>query len=380
MTKTASQLQQIVDAAAILNLFVAPSTAGAAQASQLVKFDCGLETNERTPVFRNRLTDKVGSFSGRFVAVPHGSRPLLRTHQSIPFDRTIQQRVAIQGCKLRFEGLGDISCFGTGRTYPMVFNQSPCLAVAAVAEVYDGAGPFAGAVGNLTFCGLLTEEFQFCGHIILRLLDEDGVLAARSSIRYASDSTPLDLGVTFLNFVGQKGDGPDQENQFSLDGNGNPRGLNISTVLRESQVDFFTTKERLSVHRLATGRAIGKEIGFGPLPRPGLPAEGIPDRPFPFEGVASYSFDNRRGKKVGTITTNVVEGRRFDVRFRQAPDRIGYRFGFFGPITCGTGMWEGATGLFYGASASFLTPPPGDHVVTHFYAAMLDDPKGRFRT
>lgn len=380
MTENPEQLQNVVDAAAILNLFVAPTSSESSGTSPLLKFDCGLESNANSPIFRNRLSGQVGEFVCQPVAVPHRSRPLPGRVQTIPFDRDSQQRVAFSSCRLVFEGVGEVECFGTGRTYPMVFSREPCLAISAVADVNNGTGSFVGAIGNLTFCGFLTDKFQFCGHIILRLLDENGVLisgSANSSTDH--QSTPLELGVTFLNFVGQKGDGPDQENQFSISGKGSPRGLNISTELRESHVDFSTDAGRLSVRRLRLGDAIGKEIGFGPLPPPGLPAEGLSNRPFPFEGVARYSFQNQRGSTVGAITTNVVEGRRFDVGFQRAPDRVGYRFGFFGPITYGTGQFEGTTGIFYGASASFLTPPPGDHVVTHFYAAMLYDPKGRFR-
>jgi hypothetical protein len=62
-----------------------------------------------------------------------------------------------------------------------------------------------------------------------------------------------------------------------------------------------------------------------------------------------------------------------------APGEPALRFGFFGPIVFGSGYFRGVQGILYGASGSVLRPPPGGHVVTHFYVARLNDPEGKFR-
>jgi hypothetical protein len=262
----------------------------------------------------------------------------------------------------------------------MLFGRKSRLAAAAIADISHGTGVFRDLPGNLTFCGVLTEENEFCGHIILRLVDQNSQLRIRELQKRDQKSERLDMGVTYLNFAAQKGRGPEQENRFSQHAGGQPRGINIATELKQSRLEFNLEGEKLRVQELELGDVIGREIGFGPLPSPGVPMDGLPLRPFPFEGVARYSFQDQAGNKVGAISTNVTEGRRIDIRFEKLPDEVGFRFGFFGPVTYGTGCFHGAQGLFYGASASFLTPPPGRHVVTHFYAAMLIDPDGKYRT
>jgi hypothetical protein len=87
---------------------------------------------------------------------------------------------------------------------------------------------------------------------------------------------------------------------------------------------------------------IGREIGFGRGSLPGAPPIGTALRPFLFEGVAQYSLFDGAGQTLGAVTTNVLEGRRFDMQLAEAP----------------------------GVQA---------HVVTHLYAARLNDPEGKFR-
>jgi hypothetical protein len=101
-------------------------------------------------------------------------------------------------------------------------------------------------------------------------------------------------------------------------------------------------------------------------------------RPFPFEGVARYSLYNGEGRTVGAITTNVLEGRRFDMKLVDAPEEPALRFGFFGPIVFGSGCFGGVEGIFYGASGSVLRLPPPScgHAL---YVARISDPSGKFR-
>jgi len=130
---------------------------------------------------------------------------------------------------------------------------------------------------------------------------------------------------------------------------------------------------------LNVGRIIGLEEGYGRGSKPDASPEGTALNPFQFEGVARYSFRDRQGQTVGSIVTNVLEGRRFDFKFAGAPNKMSWRFGFFGPIIWGSGCFRDVQGMFYGASHSFFDPPPGAHIITHCYFARLLDPAGKFR-
>jgi hypothetical protein len=137
--------------------------------------------------------------------------------------------------------------------------------------------------------------------------------------------------------------------------------------------------EGFRAHELIVGEVIGLEVGFGRGSQPGGSQDGTALSPFQFEGVARYSFDDREKRTIGAITTNVLEGRRFDYSLAGAPGEVAWRFGFFGPVIYGAGCFNGVAGIFYGASNSIFKPPPGAHIITHCYFARLYDPTGRLR-
>jgi hypothetical protein len=96
--------------------------------------------------------------------------------------------------------------------------------------------------------------------------------------------------------------------------------------------------------------------------------------------VARYRFDDSARRPLGALTTNVLEGRRFDYRLTALPDEAAWRFGFFGPVIHGSGCFrEVESSIFYGASNSIFRPPPGDHIITHCYFARIYDPEGKLR-
>jgi hypothetical protein len=180
-------------------------------------------------------------------------------------------------------------------------------------------------------------------------------------------------------WAAQKGKTPEEENRFSRGPDGQVRGMNIPVRLRHLATGMDLGAGGPRAPGLRIGDPVGMEVGFGRGSVPEAPPTGTPRAPYQFEGVARYSFLDRQGRPVGAVTANVAEGRRFDVLFPAAPGVTGWRFGFFGPIVFGSGALRCARGLFYGVSGSVFEPPPGDHVVTHLYAACLDDPGGRFR-
>jgi hypothetical protein len=67
------------------------------------------------------------------------------------------------------------------------------------------------------------------------------------------------------------------------------------------------------------------------------------------------------------------------MKLQGAPQAPALRFGFFGPIVQGFGCFHGVHGIFYGVTGSVFNPPPGQHVITHFYFARVSDPEGKLR-
>jgi hypothetical protein len=333
-----------------------------------------------------RATNTVGETTGRlklrWMVLPHDF--LARPDREPPptlLDLSRSQRFAMQESTFTFgDGSDGFHSFGTGRTFPMQVGGRPQLVAAAVGNLMEGFGQFRGYEGNYTLCGTLAPEQGFEGHIVVRIVDPHGNLRTQTPLPPLDAEREPDPGATFLVWVGQKGTGPEQQNRFSLTPDGQPRGLNIATELKRVRVGFtMQGPQAMQSSELQTGEVIGREMGFGPLPPPGAASAGTALRPASFEGVAQYSFYNGAGRTVGAITTNVLEGRRFDMELAGAPGEPAFRFGFFGPIVLGSGCFRGAQGILYGASGSVLRPPPGGHVVTHFYVARLNDPAGKFR-
>ncbi len=391
---TKRQVEDVVDRAAIFNLHLGPSAAGSGGASRslgspvhgfltrgmLAGLDIDLAPTTRSAGVRahNMVSGPAGHHTAEWLIVPedHIAFPDRRP-PATPLDPTRSQRVVLQHLECSFgEGSDAFIAFGAGRTMPTFVAGELRLAVAAVGEVISASGKLAGHEGNLTLAGEITPTNDFVGHVVLRMVDLDGTL--RSSSLAAPVRKPLELGATYLAFLGQKGEGPEQKNTLSFTRDGRLRGGNVATELHRGQVSFTVDGPGgLTASDLESGPIIGREIGFGSID-PQLAPAGTPRSPFPFDGVAQYDFFDERGEIVGGITTNVVEGRRIDIDLGLV-DQPTYRFGFFGPIVAGSGCFEGVTGIFYGASGSVFNIPPAGQVVTHFYAARLDDPDGRFR-
>jgi hypothetical protein len=391
-------IQRLVDQVAGFNVYVIPrpplslgrggdstkaDASRIALTADLVRFEVGLQRpSQRSGV---QATNRVGELVGRldlcWVVIPDGvfARPD-RPPSGTPLDSSQSQRFVMQEMTFQFgSGSDGFRSFGTGRTFPLMVGSETRLMVSAIGNVTEGTGKFRGHEGNFTVCGDLDER-GFRGHIVLRIIDSDRTLRTDTPLLDIADSSDPDPATTILMWGAQKGAGPDLENRPSFTPDGTLRGLNIPTELKFLQLGFaYDERQGFRATDLRVGDAMGREVGFGRGSVPGATEAGTADSPFLFEGVAKYSFHDQKGCTVGAITTNVVEGRRFDVSMPGVPGGVGWRFGFFGPIVCGYGCFVGASGMFYGASGSFFQPPPGLHVITHFYFARLSDPNGKFR-
>lgn len=391
-------LQRLVDEAASFNVFAVPDRQGSGGAIQgsggviglqaseaLHRFDIDLDlpSRERGVQAANVLGERSGRLDLRWMLIPHDFRA--RPDREPPptrLDRSRSQRFALQEATFRLGDDGDgFRSFGTGRTFPFLVGGRPKLVAAAVGNITEGFGKFRGLDGNFTLCGEITPEQEFLGHAIVRVQDPQGRLRAQGELPPIQPHPDPDPETTFLAFAAQKGEGPDQINRFSFTPDGQVRGVNISLRAKRVRAGFAAGgPEGFRSLALRMGEDVGQEIGCGRGSEPGADPSGTALRPFLFEGVARYSFHDTADVDVGAITTNVIEGRRFDMRLEAAPDQPATRFGFFGPVALGHGCFRGVEGIFYGASGSIFNLPPGRQVVTHYYVARLHDPDGRFRT
>lgn len=384
-------IQRLIDQVAGFNLYVVPDPDGSAGAGGngasgfvftewLHRFDVTLQQpTSRGVQATNTFGELVGRVDIRWFPIPDNfvARPD-RQPPPTRLDPTISQRIAMQETIFSFgNGRDGFRSFGTGRTFPMMVGNEPRVVVGGIANVTEGFGRFAGNEGNFTICGDLTPN-GFKGDILVRVQDNAGDLRATGGLPPVRPQPDPDPQTTYLMWSAQKGKGADQENSASFAPDGQLRGLNIPTQLKLLELDLAVA-DGFQAQDIKVGQVIGREIGFGRGSVAGANPSGTALNPFLFEGVARYSFFDSSGKTVGAITTNVLEGRRFDMRLPAAPGEPGLRFGFFGPILYGQGCFKGVEGMFYGSTASVFNPPPGDHVITHFYMARMNDPQGKFR-
>jgi hypothetical protein len=329
----------------------------------------------------NTFGEAVGKLDLEWFIIPDDylARPDRRP-VAIPLDPGVSQRLAMQRMTFRFgDGKDGFDSFGTGRTFPMMVGNQPRIVVSAVANVVEGFGKFRSHEGNFTICGDLTPS-GFKGNILVRFQDPRSELRIQGALPAIQPQREPDSQTTYLLWTGRKGEEQaGVENHFSFGPDGQVRGLDITTQLKTLHLDFAVVSG-FQGKSFAVGKHImGLEIGFGRGSVPNASAAGTPVSPFLFEGVAQYGFLNSNGRTVGTILTNVIEGRRFDMFLPGVPGDLAWRFGFFGPIIYGTGCFEGVEGMFYGSSGSVFFAPPDGHVVTHFYMARINDPEGKFR-
>ncbi len=384
------QIQQLVDQAANFNLYVIPEgTAGGIRSStgiraghMLRRFDIDTHLPDSSGVQAvNTVGENLGHLSINWLMIPDSFSALPgKQPPSTRLDPSKSQRFTMLETEVRIGNGTGFRSFGTGRTFPFFAGGGTKLVACAIGNVTEGFGQFRGHEGNFTMCGEISADRGFTGHIMIRLLDSQNELRTAGNLPPIQPTTDPASGVTFITYLGQKSKSADQENSYSIDPSGQVRGLNIPVDIRRVVTGCaLNNGNGFRALNLTPGEVIAREIGFGKGSIPNAPPTGTALNPFQFEGCSEYLFKDHDGHVVGSLVVNVLEGRRFDVRLPAAPQEPGLRFGFFGNIVVGKGIFSGVQGILYGASGSVFHMPPDDQVISNWYVARIFDPDGRFR-
>jgi hypothetical protein len=375
------EVQRLVDRAAWINMYAIPDATRSGGASG---FECtatlhrfGIETPLPDADSCIKAVDTVGQSVGRldlrwsvipfdFAAVQGASTP------ATALDRSRSQRIVIQEGTFRFgDGRDGFRSFGTGRTFPKEVGGRQQLVAAAIGNITEGFGRFAGLEGNYIVAGQVREDGALVGDIMARMVDPDGTLRARDPlppIQRTADSEP---GVAYFTMSSRKS-GPDMLTTYNIGPDGKPRGLNVPQQLLHARTDFMTLGNAGFGSEIETGPVIGRVISLIHTAEGGT---GSADAPLMFQGAGHFRFTDRKGRVIGGYTGQSLEGRNFAMQLAGAPGQQAFRYGYFGPILHGEGCFAGAEGMFFGCAGVGISP----HVLSNVFILRLHDPDGRFR-
>jgi len=321
------------------------------------------------------VTEIVGEAAGTFEARCFFSDDLHWSPGKLPppaiYDPWRSQRFVMLGTEFSF-GSDKVQGYAIGRTFPVNVNGQPELLVGGVGNIVDGFGKLSGLDGTFVLTGKLTPALGFLGNITCRLVDPYGYVNGDRELSTTTEIPNPDPASVFVLLRGEKHDKSVETTYGPPPGGG--------------QVSLITPSQLRAVHcgfssrgggGIRTERRFGQVVGnmvadvyFDLLAPP-----GTAQAPVPFTTNETYQFTNREGQIVGTLTTGVVEGISFKLKFPAAPGQAGVRFAGFGPITGGTGSFEGVQGMLTVNSLIGIAP----HALSLLHVLYILDPEERFR-
>jgi hypothetical protein len=324
----------------------------------------------------NRTGEPVGRFDHRWMLIPDDFEALPdREPPPTPLNQFRSQRfVMLDGACSFGDGRDGFYGFGTGVTYPSLVSEPRCLLAAAVGNIMNGFGRFAGHEGTYTYSGALDPQKGFSGSFLCRVVDPDGSLSTEGSLPSCEAWTEAEPGITWIVLRGEK-ESRSEKTTYNFGPNGDVTGLNVSQQLKLVSLDCAATRYRGLRASTSVGPVVGRmtsRILFNLL-NPGAPGTGI--APIPFRAQNRYTFIDRDGRAIGGFAANGGEGRTFNLKLVGAPGQAALRFGGFGAITEGTGLFEYVKGLMTDNSAVGVAP----HALSTLYTFRLSDPKARYR-
>lgn len=256
--------------------------------------------------------------------------------------------------------------FGTGRTFPVNGNFGQ-LHIGAVIDILEGFGKFKGLHGTAVINGYIQPPDNLALNLMVRIMDPTGRLKATSPVAPIRPVTDPDPGATFMVFLGETD--PDKPVQLNIAPDGTILGSNVHELLRLVHLGFDAGTPAGLRSRTVEGPIVGSvsaTLYFNPMsPQSVSPIQTT-------DGIFTF-FDSER-RVIGTLASNMIEGRAMKTELAGAPMPV-FRFGGFGPILGGTGQFGGADGMMTMNSAVSVFP----RTLSNLYIFRLADPEGRFR-
>ena len=263
--------------------------------------------------------------------------------------------------------------FGCGRTFPGVSGGQPVLYVGAVIDVLEGLGVLGGLPGptfpgaTMVVNGFIQPPDNLALNLMVRIMDPLGRLSATGPLPPLQPMPDPDPNAVFLFFLGEVD--PDRPVQLVLGPNGLPIGSDVFERLRLIRIAFDAGGTASLRSHSEEGPVVGTvsaRLYFNFLdPQPVSPIQTT-------NGI--FSFFDLEGRTLGTVLSNMVEGRAMRTELPGAPMPV-FRFGGFGPILGGTGEFAGAAGMMSMSSAISVFP----RTLSNLYVLRLEDPAGRLR-
>ena len=256
--------------------------------------------------------------------------------------------------------------FGAGRTFPSMVNGKPQLRIGAVVDILEGFGALQGLQGNAIVNGFIQPPYDLALSVTVRIADGGLRLRAQSLPATVKPIPSPDPDTTFLVFLGE----PDPGNPIVLNmaGDGHVLGAKVRELLRLVSIRFDVNGASGMRSAIAEGPIVGAlqfDLQFDSA------YQGVPT---PFQTTnAIFSFRDPGGARIGTLNTDVVEGRGFAMSFPPAPPPV-VRVAGFGPFLSGTGQFSGVSGMLSLngiISISARTP-------SILYLLRISDPEKRF--
>lgn len=292
------------------------------------------------------LSIKPGSHTGRvagrasltwkiipedFVASPGVEAP------AIAFDPTRSQRCILEG-HFEFDDAehSGFHGFGTGRTWPSI-QGNPQLLLGTIMEILRGHGKLRGLKGTVVTNGYFHPPSSMTLETLIRVRDPSGSLRATASVPAARTIPGPHRESTSLLFRGEMN--PENPVAFILASGGQFLGAHGHELLRLTDVSWTTQGTQGLRSRSQNGRVVG-EMDFRVFFEAFQQGSPIP---FQTRHAALHFYDSK-GATVGTLDANIVEGRAFPTQIPDAPMEV-FQMGSLAPITEGTGVFEGASGL-----------------------------------
>lgn len=256
--------------------------------------------------------------------------------------------------------------FGAGRTFPVREGGKPRLRIGAVIDILEGLGTFSGLTGTAVVNGWIAPPNDLALNIMVRLMDPTGKLKSDSEFSPLKEVPNPDPNAIFMFFLGETD--PDRPVKLNFAPDGRILGSTVHELLRLVQIGYGVNLPDGIGSRTEEGPIVGSvsaTLHFNPLdPRPVSPIQTT-------NGV--FTFFDQDKKVIGTIKSNIVEGRAFRTELEGAPMPV-FRMGGFGPIIEGAGQLSGADGLMSMNSVVSVFP----RTLSNLYVLRLYDPEGKF--